>query len=168
MINYVVGDALDPQGSGHKIVAHVCNDQGAFGKGFAAAVTERFPEARKAYMSWHSWQRWDGMPFERGQVQFITARCGSLFEPDWLVVANMVAQEGYRKRYEDAPVRYLDYFSLGQCFDKLVIFALRNQSSVHMPRIGCGLAGGDWNVVEEMIERYLCSRGIPVTVYDLA
>lgn len=34
-----------------------------------------------------------------------------------------------------------------------------------MPRIGCGLAGGTWARVEEVISKTL--EGIPVTVYDL-
>ena len=39
--------------------------------------------------------------------------------------------------------------------------------SVHMPRIGCGLAGGTWERIEPLIVKVLCERGIPVTVYDL-
>ena len=168
MIRYVTGDATDPQGEGNKIIAHVCNDEGAWGKGFVVGLGRRYPLAEKNYRSWASWKRWDGMPFERGQVQFVTAACGSLLEPDFIFVANMVAQEGYRKRYEDPPERYLDYFSLGLCLEKLALFAEEHDASVAMPRIGCGLAGGSWDVVGEMIERYLCERGIPVTVYDLA
>ena len=34
-----------------------------------------------------------------------------------------------------------------------------------MPRIGCGLAGGKWAVVEPIIQRAL--EDIPVFVYDL-
>jgi len=41
-------------------------------------------------------------------------------------------------------------------------------ASVHMPRIGCGLAGGDWNVVESIINRTLTLRDVDVTVYDFA
>jgi len=36
-----------------------------------------------------------------------------------------------------------------------------------MPRIGCGLAGGDWHTVEAIIGRTLCAGGVPVHVYDL-
>lgn len=39
-------------------------------------------------------------------------------------------------------------------------------ASVHMPRIGCGLAGGTWAGIEPLTERRLISAGIPVTVYD--
>lgn len=39
-------------------------------------------------------------------------------------------------------------------------------ASVHMPRIGCGPAGGRWSRVEPLITERLVRRGIPVTVYD--
>ncbi len=35
-----------------------------------------------------------------------------------------------------------------------------------MPRIGCGLAGGQWSVVSAIIADELA--GIPITVYDRA
>jgi hypothetical protein len=35
-----------------------------------------------------------------------------------------------------------------------------------MPRIGCGLAGGKWELIEPIIVRTLVARGVPVTVYD--
>jgi hypothetical protein len=44
--------------------------------------------------------------------------------------------------------------------------ARRLQASVHMPRIGCGLAGGDWEVVGKIVEEELANTGVPVTVYD--
>ena len=39
-------------------------------------------------------------------------------------------------------------------------------ASLHMPRIGCGLAGGDWSKVEPLLVEHLCGRGLAVTVYD--
>jgi len=36
-----------------------------------------------------------------------------------------------------------------------------------MPRIGCGLAGGDWSRVEEIINEVLIEAGVEVYVYDL-
>lgn len=39
--------------------------------------------------------------------------------------------------------------------------------TVHMPRIGCGLAGGSWSKVEPLIKEELSDRGIQVVVYDL-
>ena len=45
-IIYLKGDATKPEGLGTKIIAHVCNDVGLWGKGFVLAVSKRwkFPE----------------------------------------------------------------------------------------------------------------------------
>ena len=40
------------------------------------------------------------------------------------------------------------------------------EASVHMPRIGCGLAGGKWEEIEPIITDELTSQGIEVSVYD--
>ena len=45
--------------------------------------------------------------------------------------------------------------------------ALDLGASVHLPRIGCGLAGGDWGRVEPLLVKHLCAREITVMVYDV-
>ena len=45
--------------------------------------------------------------------------------------------------------------------------AIELSASIHMPRIGCGLAGGKWELVEPMIIDRLCCMDLDVTVYDL-
>lgn len=35
-----------------------------------------------------------------------------------------------------------------------------------MPKMGCGLAGGAWEVIEQIIVEELCSLDIQVTVYE--
>lgn len=81
-----------------------------------------------------------------------------------LWVANLIGQHGTRtSRSSGVPVRYE---AIGQALAKLVPRALALSASVHMPRIGCGLAGGRWERVEPLIEATLVSAGIPVTVYD--
>jgi O-acetyl-ADP-ribose deacetylase (regulator of RNase III) len=62
-----------------------------------------------------------------------------------------------------APVRYE---AIGAALAALAPLALEQGASVHMPRIGCGLAGGRWERVEPLVRDALVSRGVPVTVYD--
>ena len=40
------------------------------------------------------------------------------------------------------------------------------KASVHMPRIGCALAGGRWSIMEPIITKALA--GQEVFVYDIA
>ena len=44
--------------------------------------------------------------------------------------------------------------------------ALELSASVHMPRIGCGLTGGEWPEIEKIIDETLCAAGVEVFVYD--
>ena len=78
-------------------------------------------------------------------------------------VANMVGQRGVRTGSKGVPVRYE---AIDTALDRLAGPALELGASVHMPRIGCGLAGGTWSRVEPLVENRLVRRGIPVTVYD--
>ncbi|MER5952080.1 hypothetical protein ABT127_39190 [Streptomyces sp. NPDC001904] len=61
------------------------------------------------------------------------------------------------------PVRYE---AIAQGLAAVAGHAAELGASVHMPRIGCGLAGGTWSRVEPLIAEQLVARGIPVTVYD--
>jgi O-acetyl-ADP-ribose deacetylase (regulator of RNase III) len=49
---------------------------------------------------------------------------------------------------------------------KVSDFAKAQNASVHMPRIGCGLAGGTWDQIEPLIIATLINSVISVWVYD--
>ncbi|QEH38918.1 hypothetical protein OJF2_75280 [Aquisphaera giovannonii] len=75
----------------------------------------------------------------------------------------MVAQRGVKAAGAGPPIRYE---ALGECLRKAAEKAAELRASVHMPRIGCGLAGGDWARVGPLIEAAMVARGLEVTVYD--
>lgn len=83
-------------------------------------------------------------------------------QPD-LWVANMIGQHGIKTGSNGPPIRYA---AVEQCLTGLAEHALALSASVHMPRIGCGLAGGKWDKVEPLITKTLSERDIAVTVYD--
>jgi O-acetyl-ADP-ribose deacetylase (regulator of RNase III) len=79
-------------------------------------------------------------------------------------VANMLGQRGTKNsRSKGVPIRYE---SVGACLELVGVKAIEVGASVHMPRIGCGLAGGKWAQIEPLILAHLCEKDIPVTVYD--
>ena len=43
-IQYLKGDATAPKTHGKKIIVHVCNDIGKWGKGFVLAISKRWKE----------------------------------------------------------------------------------------------------------------------------
>jgi hypothetical protein len=52
-IVYTVGDATKPEGKGRKIIAHVCNDTGAWGRGFVLALSKLSPTPERAFREWY-------------------------------------------------------------------------------------------------------------------
>lgn len=104
-IIYLKGDATKPIGDGLKIITHVCNNRGGWGKGFVKALSKKWKQPELNYRN--------------------CIKCGF----------NIDNVEG-------------------------VI-------TVHIPRIGCGLAGGSWDKVENIIKETLCKNNIQVYVYDL-
>lgn len=159
-ITYVVGDATDPQGPDPKIIAHVCNDVGGWGAGFVTALSRRWSQPEEQYRLW--WRHRDGVPFELGQIQVVPI--GPHYSSDIeLWVANMIAQHAFSTHGEPA----IRYDALESCLAKVAGVATGLQASVHMPRIGCGLAGGEWKKILPLINLTLCAADVPTYVYDL-
>lgn len=154
-IIYIKGDATSPQAGGIKIIAHISNDIGGWGKGFVLAISKRWIEPEKAYRLWH--RERSKNDFALGNIQIIQV------EP-YIHVANMIGQRGTKKgRSTGVPVRYE---AIEQCLEKLAVQAKALGASVHMPRIGCGLAGGKWEHIEPLIKKILLSNDIDTYIYD--
>lgn len=153
-ILYLQGDATQPQAKGNKIIAHVCNDLGGWGKGFVLAISKRWTDPESEYRKWHQYRAKND--FSLGEVQFIEVN-----QYTW--VANMIGQRGIKTGSKGPPVRYS---AIEQCLTIVAGKALELEASVHMPRIGCGLAGGKWGKIEPLIEQTLCRSDIDVYVYD--
>lgn len=154
-ITFTKGDTTSPQESGTKVICHVCNDIGAWGKGFVLALSRRWSQPEEAYRRWYSGRATND--FGLGAVQFVQV------ESD-IWVANMVAQSGIKRGKQGPPIRY---DAVSGCLQTVATKANELGASVHMPRIGCGLAGGEWSEIEPLIAAALCERGVAVTVYDL-
>lgn len=148
-ITYRKGDATEPVGSGMKIIVHICNDIGAWGAGFVLALSKKWLEPELEYKALEK--------RSLGDVQFVR------IDKDTVVV-NMIAQEGIGPDEEGRPP--IRYSALRKALGQVDYYAWMNHDlnpSIHMPRIGCGLAGGRWELVEELIrDQVEC----PVTVYD--
>lgn len=153
-ITYLKGDATSPQAKGNRIIAHVCNDIGGWGKGFVVALSKRWPQPEKDFRAWHR---------ERAQNDFGLGQIRLVPVQDYLWVANMIGQRGIKTGSKGPPIRYE---AIEQCLQTLTEEALKLEASVHMPRIGCGLAGGKWERIEPIIARTLLARGVSVFVYD--
>jgi O-acetyl-ADP-ribose deacetylase (regulator of RNase III) len=144
---HVIGDATKPVKI-PAVIAHVCNDVGAFGAGFVVCLGAAFPKAKQAYLSVPptSWKL--------GHTQFVDVGGG-------IVIANMIAQRGIKRIKGIPPIRYN---SLHTCLETVQALADKQGLTVHLPRIAAGLAGGDWSVVKSVI---MATMKVDTYVYTL-
>lgn len=161
MIHYLIGDATVPLvGVGKRVIAHIVNDQGAWGKGFVTAVSAKWADPEAYY---RKQAKSSAKHFKLGEVQWV-------FVDIDLAVCSMIAQHGLYSSKNPVPLRY---DALERCLTKMIEGARavagssdeKEKLSVHMPRIGCGLARGDWERVSGLIEDALWD--VDVYVYDL-
>jgi O-acetyl-ADP-ribose deacetylase (regulator of RNase III) len=153
VIQFVHGSILEPRTGERRVICQLVNDKAVkWGGGVARQVSSKFPIAEAQFSESIQKIRQS----ERlGSVVFSSAE-------DGLLVASIVAQEGFgpsllpRIRYE----------ALEKGLKCIADKAIELQASVHMPRIGTGAAGGDWETVQEMIDEHMVRAGLKVIVYD--
>lgn len=153
-LTHLQGDATKPISAGNKIIVHCCNDLGGWGAGFVLALSRRWPEPERQYR-W--WAEASGVlpEFQLGEVQFVQVERDT-------IVANLIGQHGCGYSGGKPPIRYE---AIREGLRKVAQSAKSNNATVHMPKMGAGLAGGDWQIIEAIVRETLVDAGIPVVVY---
>lgn len=149
-ITYLVGDATAPQVPGPKYIVHIVNNVGAWGAGFVRALSNRWDRPEKEY------KKWTGLSW------FTLGRAQQVWVDKDLWVYNLLAQDGLPSQSKRVVI---DYPALNSALEFVANAANNKNASIHMPRIGCGIAGGDWEIVESIIES--TCKDLDVYVYDL-
>ena len=80
-----------------------------------------------------------------------------------LTVVNSYTQYKYGKNHSDGVQRPLDYEALTLCMRK--INETFKGKHIGLPKIGCGLAGGSWDMVKKIIQKELCDCDVTVVIY---
>lgn len=155
-IQYVTGNVLEPIGKyDAKFIVHCVNDEYSFGSGVAGAIAKKWPHVREHYMQKPFWAQ--------GDLQYVPVS-------ETLEVVNLCAQRSTGMFYETIPFRY-ESLQDGLIFLREELLAdenLKNKSiSLNFPRIGTGLAKGEWNLVHKIIEKVYLNVEIPIYVYTL-
>lgn len=152
-VKFVHGDVLTPIGDGPKIICQLVNDKAIkWGGGIARRAAQKYPNAELA--------------FSDAIVKLdATKRLGSaIFTPidDEIIIASLVAQHGF------GPSLFprIRYDALQKAMRQVAEHAQHAEASVHLPRLGTGAAGGEWYVVQEIVEDELVRQGRMVVVYD--
>lgn len=135
-------------------IAHGVNCQNKMGSGVAKALYSKWHGVKSLYHLLCDHQKANGVqPFEMlGWVQEVTCHNKTIY--------NCFTQENYG--YDGK--LYLDYEALRTCFRDLVMNPPNGDLAI--PKIGCGLAGGDWEKVKQIINEETADI-IDVYVYYL-
>lgn len=153
-IRLLHGDVLELQSGGKKIICQLVNDKAIkWGGGVARKIAKRFPDAEDAFTEQVlNIPRCDRL----GRVVFSEANKD-------LTIASLIGQEGF------GPSLFprIRYAALQSCLEQVADHAITIGSSIHMPKIGTGSAGGDWPTIEEMLGDVMVRAGLFVTVYDV-
>jgi O-acetyl-ADP-ribose deacetylase (regulator of RNase III) len=154
-ITFVRGDATSVRGVGKRLLIQLVNDDALTwgGGGFSAAVRRKWPLAQKAFT-------------QQVIADKATLQLGNVIMHDLqheVTLVSVIAQKGYGISTRPR----IRYAALREGLLKVAEAAKKTGASVHMPRIGTGLAGGAWPVVEEIVREVLVGTSIPVFVYDL-
>jgi hypothetical protein len=131
------------------IVPHVCNNVNAFGAGFAAGVAKHYPVVKENYHLLGS----NFLKNNLGYTQYVKVLSDKEYGHK-LIFANMIAQNGL---ISDKNPRPLNYLALVKCMNSISQYINTNfdndqRVQIHCPKFGCGLAGGNWNFIQNLIE----------------
>ena len=160
-INIVNGNIFDTHCN---IICHQVNCQGIMGHGIAKQVKEKYKgvfNEYKRYCDAHA----DNREAMLGEALIIDIDYGAAVL-DWLVdkerkyIANIFGQLTYGTGLRT------NYKALVLGLEVVASFAKEHNLSVAIPyKIGCGLAGGDWNKVNILIEGVFAGTGLEVLMY---
>lgn len=126
-----------------------------FNAGVARQIRNALPWAFFAYMEKLQKEGW-----KLGDVQFVE------IEKPHMYVANCATQHGYG--YKTNQKVFVDYDAVSAVFATLVSFSEEKGIEVAMPRIGAGLAGGDWKKINQILQSAIQGHEkANITIYSL-
>lgn len=156
MIHYFKGDVLlglEKSDKPTKILIHICNNRGGWGKGFVVSISKKWKQPEALYREFFQLKFCNNL----GDVQI--CQIGNVY------VVNMIAQNGYKTQFNPKP---LSYNALIECLIKLQEW-IRTMNldapSIFCPKIGTGLAGGNWNIIEKLLLEHISETDL--NVYEL-
>lgn len=148
-------DAFDRGDVTH--IGHCVNCQGVMGSGIAKSIKERYPAVYSLYETFH-----EGVKTEQHVLGF-----NLVSHPEYPYDRTIHNLHG--QCYYGTSKRHLNYGALAEALfgmEKKLTFNGAMSASVGFPyKMGCDRAGGDWEIVEEMIK--FIFRDHNVTIYKL-
>lgn len=144
MFTHRVGDMLNEATSG--IIIHGCNCQGVMGGGIAKLIRAKWPDVYNVYRK--TYENYGGL--ELGDIIPVKVN-------EDLTVINCMTQKHF-----GTDVRHLDYeavVAVAAAINKALEYNTDPKPvTIHTPLLGAGLAGGNWNIVETILDEGVDER----------
>jgi O-acetyl-ADP-ribose deacetylase (regulator of RNase III) len=171
-IIYKKGDLFDAP---EKVILHGCNAQGVMGAGVALGVRTRYPDAFREYEKHTDFCKKNKIPTRELVGNVVWAICPGK------IVLNAISQNFYGR---DPNTVYVSYLGVENIFKQTDSYfkwfaesgkvpedvagvlgeVINLPYPIAMPRIGAGLANGDWKRISHIVEEQ-CTAIQPI-VYD--
>lgn len=121
------------------IIVHQVNTKGVMGAGLAKQIKDKYPQVYKEYR-----EACIKKKLHLGIPQYVTINQD-------LIICNLPGQKEYGRNSEC----YTNYEALDSALRWIQIKSECSGLPIYTPyKIGCGLAGGDWNIVEGLISKH--------------
>lgn len=135
------------------VIAHGCNCQCKMESGIAKTIKDKWAEVYEV-----------DCKTELGDVKKLGNFTKTLVNLDCGkqgLIYNLYTQFQYGS---DGKL-YLNYPALELSIQKMIW--LENKNKIGLPKIGCGLAGGNWDIVKEIINRFAIRYKANITIVSL-
>lgn len=161
-INFIQGDIIKLSKKGYfEAIVHGCNCQHNMGAGLALQIATEFPEAKRADDNFSNPSLGD-FSWAKNLTYDVT-------------IYNLYSQFWYGKAYGhkyalDSQIYNFDtqknrYKAIEKGLRKINILCAGKM--VGLPKIGCGLAGGNWEVVKKIIEKEMKDCLLTIVFLDI-
>ena len=127
------------------VIMHQVNCQNVMGAGVAKALYTKYPQIKEKFHQLATQPDYNTPEKRFGLVQPIKNK-------NQQVILNSISQLHYGRK---KGVVYTNHQALLTNLSKLDAYAKKHNLPAYVPaRIGCGLAGGDWTIVEQYIKQH--------------
>lgn len=158
MLIYKQGDVLT---SGADVIAHQVNCFGVMGAGLARQIREKYPHV---YEEYH--ELCEKNNYHVGMLG--VSHWSKIDDAHW--IANLFGQHGYGRDdvYTVMPALKVALMRTVRACEEWSVAEQRDIRLAIPYKIGCGLAGGDWNKVRQMIEEIANKTDVRIEIWRIA
>jgi len=158
-MEYITGDLIKLANEGKfDVIAHGCNCFCTMGAGIAPQMAEAFNADNYPLEA----NKYKGSINKLGMIDYRTIDIE--YSNTELVVVNAYTQYGLGANHKSGSKTPLDNDALRLCLRKMN--KLFKGKHIGLPKIGCGLAGGNWTEVSKYIEEELTDCQVTIVNYE--